>query len=218
MCGAMSALHVPLGQAQIDAAARLQARLGEWQRAERALTALADSLPGFDSESVLLKVVAVDALYSTNIFVFMRMAQHVEAVLAEASWSAPAWALVDDIGNLEPIAGKPKKRYFSFASKFAHFFIDSERFPILDQYAEDAVRHHLGALASKESHRYRAFVENITTLRRLAALKCSGRELDRYLWLAGQHRLGASNTELRQLLAEPAEDVKVDLVTLTGSP
>lgn len=36
------------------------------------------------------------------------------------------------------------RRHVSFASKFCHFFIDGQDFPILDQAARDALRLHLG--------------------------------------------------------------------------
>jgi len=41
--------------------------------------------------------------------------------------------------------GRSTKRHHSFVSKFAHFFIDPERFPIMDSYPVSLLKVHLGA-------------------------------------------------------------------------
>jgi len=97
-----------------------------------------------------------------------------------------------------------------------------ERFPILDSYAEKMVRLHLGRAncARDEEHRYMAFVENVRRLKELADWQGPNRALDRYLWLAGQAHAYAKNSsivmggEIRQLLENPPEDAKEDLVLL----
>ena len=75
--------------------------------------------------------------------------------------------------------GQPR-RYVSFASKFAHFFISQERFPIYDSYAERMLLLHLGASAMRDPGRpYEAFTENLRVLMREYVVKSSYRELDR---------------------------------------
>ena len=65
-----------------------------------------------------------------------------------------------------------KRSNYSFASKYAHFFIDSN-LPILDWYAEWMAGKHLGQMQSKNPKRYHKFTEDIETLKRVAGLNCS---------------------------------------------
>ncbi len=53
--------------------------------------------------------------------------------------------------------------------------------------AREMVAYHLGKHGqdSDTDFPYRAFLENIERLKKLAHLSCSNEELDRYLWLAG---------------------------------
>jgi hypothetical protein len=221
----LTPLAVPLAVEQIHAAMRLHARLEQWQRADRALRALAERFPSLDADAVLLKVVAVNTLYGTRVFAFMRMAEHVEAVISQVDLTGAGPELVERVARLPPASpDEQTRRHHSFASKFTHFFIDAERFPILDSYAETMVRYHLDrtSCVSDEEHRYLAFAQNVATLKRLSRLTCSGRELDRYLWLAGQYHAWKRNpdapmyAELKRLFAEPPEEAKADLKTLSG--
>jgi hypothetical protein len=102
-----------------------------WQIADGVFDSLPRSFPGFDRQSTLLKATVVNALYSTNVYAIARMAEHVEKLI-RARGSLPA-----DADFVEQLASPPglKPKFYSFASKFAHFFIDAERFPIYDSYA-----------------------------------------------------------------------------------
>ena len=121
-------LAVPLSMSQIEAANRLHSKLLQWQITDRALHALHVNLPGFDIEATLLKVAAVNQLYGTNVYAVMRMAQHITKVMLTAG-------NMEDTDLVEKLASLPGRQHLSFASKFAHFFIDMERFPIYDSYA-----------------------------------------------------------------------------------
>jgi len=74
-------LAIPLSRLQIHAANNLQAMLAEDAPADKALYALKERFPGFDANSVLLKVAAVNQLYSTNVWAIGRMARHVVKVM-----------------------------------------------------------------------------------------------------------------------------------------
>lgn len=118
-------LAVPLTLDQVEAAGRLHGTLQEWQVADRALYALARSTPGFGPDATLLKSVAVNALYRTNVFAIVRVARHVESTLTERDLDIAGPDLVEELANV-PLGGaetKPRMRR-SFAAKFAHFFID----------------------------------------------------------------------------------------------
>jgi len=177
-------LAVPLLQSQIEAANKLHKQLSQWQVTDRALYTLHTHFPDFVVEATLLKVVAVNQLYGTNVYAVVRMAKHIVDILYERD-------NLEDIGLVEKIA-QLERKHTSFASKFAHFFIDKERFPIYDSFAEDMIKFHLGRQPwiRPDKHPYRAFVQNLARLKELAGsqLSCTNEELDRYLWLAGLYK------------------------------
>jgi len=182
-------LNVPLSQQQVDYACRVHGTLAQWRLAESALEKLADRFPDFSTEACLLKTVAVNEIYGTQLFATVRMAKHIEVIFAGASTSPLDVDLVEQIAKLPTKQGEKQRLSVSFASKFCHFFVNAERFPIYDDAARDAIRLHLGADAYcvNNDNRYRAFCENFEKLRTLAKLKCTTKELDQYLWLTGMY-------------------------------
>lgn len=202
----------PLEQSQLDAASRLYAQLRQWHMTDAALMALAGAFPAWEPEVTLLKVAAVNQLYGTNLYAVNRMAEHVSAIMATADPASEGPALVEYIATLPKLPTQQTQwRHFSFASKLAHFFIDAERFPIYDSYAVQMVGRHLGPKerVRDAAHPYQAYVANLELLRERSGLAWKGRELDLYLWLAGEYRAwlkhphGPTNKELAQLFAEP---------------
>lgn len=192
-------LAVPLTMAQIEAANRLHRKLIQWRVTDQALHLLQESLPGFESEATLLKVAAINQLYGTNVYAVVRMAQHVTVVMQDTGG-------MEDADLVEELAKLDTRKHLSFASKFAHFFIDMERFPIFDSFAVKMVAHHLGMQGQVRdpAHPYKAFVENIHRLKSYARLACTTRELDRYLWLAGLYQVWRRNPH-SQINAEVAD-------------
>ncbi|GLV59854.1 hypothetical protein KDH_66780 [Dictyobacter sp. S3.2.2.5] len=177
-------LAVPLLRSQIDVANRLHQQLRQWKDIDQALETLHTHFPGFDMDSTLLKVVAVNQLYGTRLYMVVPMARHVTEVMSTSDE-------LEDTELVEQIAAFAGHKHLSFASKFAHFFIHMERFPIYDAFARNMVAHHLGTHVRTvgTTSPYKAFVDNIEQLKQRAALSCSNKELDRYLWLAGLYRL-----------------------------
>ncbi len=209
-------LAVPLSIAQIEAANRLHGKLLQWQVTDRALHTLQENLPGFDIEATLLKVVAVNQLYGTNVFAVVRMAQHVTEVMQNARG-------MKDVDLVEELASLTGRKHRSFASKFAHFFIDMERFPIYDSFAAKMVAYHLGSQSQvrDSKHPYRAFVENIHRLKRFAGLSCTTKELDHYLWLAGlcqewcRNPASQINAEVAEMFKTPSSEIAAELAILS---
>lgn len=200
----------PIMQSQIDAANRLLLQLPTWQATERGFERLRIEFPGFDLPAVLMKAAAVNDLYSTRVYAIWRMAAHIAEVGPNLPQDPVEAVLM--IGRLPGGAGGTHR---SFASKYCHFFIDPERFPIYDSYCEQMVRHHLGSeeAVGRDGDAFAAFKTNIDRLRELSGIEASYRELDRYLWLAGQYRdwLGRRdeaqiNSELRGLFEAPPSD------------
>lgn len=192
-------LAIPLTRRQVDAADRLHARMRQWQAADRALQAVAEQFREFDLTVSLVKVVCLNSLYGTNVYAIHRMAAHIARVMGEIERSTAGIELVERIATL-PKAGADEepRQHWSFASKFCHFFIDAERFPILDTFAAAALRRHLGPRnCSRDERRYVAFAKDIEALKRLSGLPVTLRQLDHYLWIAGAYFARQKNPELR---------------------
>lgn len=208
-----------LNDSQIAAAARLYVKLPSWKLYDETLKSLNEKYPAFDLPATLLKVTTINQFYSTSLYAVMRMAEHITEVMPDsASYDDPD--LVKKLGDL-PVAtdSETKRNFRSFASKFAHFFISQERFPILDKYSEKMVAYHLGRIPSKDpAHPYRAFFQNVEALKDQNQLKCTLAELDRYLWLAGIHLAWKENPaalinrEAKKLFEN--ETSQADLATL----
>jgi hypothetical protein len=217
-----SSLRKPVSQLQIEAATRLRGRLKQWQASDAALDALREKFPDFSLASSLLKVATINTLYGTNVYAVMRMAQHVSDVMARAGPGSAALDIVERLSSLPPLPGKKPMRHLSFASKFAHFFIDSERFPIWDSYARTMVKHHLGLEPKvSASGRYADFVRRFHELRAISGHRGSIREFDGYLWLAGiklARDAGEQNinAEVKNLLDMPPPGSKQDFHDLLG--
>jgi len=157
-------LAVPLSRDQVAAANRLHAGLRQWATADRALGALAERFPEFDETSTLLKAVTINAMYGTNVWALDRMARHVMAVLSETDLARAGPELVERLATPPPAPGQKRRRtHLSFAAKFAHFFIDAERYPILDSYAAKMVELHLPGEPSAASDRRRPSVHHART-------------------------------------------------------
>lgn len=215
-------LKTKLTQEQVAAAGALHATLTQWRVTDAALQQLQESLPGFSLEESLLKVAAVNSLYGTNVFALVRAATHVHNVLTVADLLNTGAELVESLADIPTTAGARLRRYVSFASKFAHFFISADRFPIYDSYAERMVQYHVGPSAVRNVKRpYETFVTNLERLRRQHALRSTYRELDRYLWLAGQFRAYAGgkrtlNAELLRVFENPSPQQRRLLRLLQG--
>ncbi len=189
-------------QSQIAAAQLLYTQLEMWKTTDDALDAIAVRFPDFDGLSVLVKASAVNALYHANVYAIHHMASHIVEVISQ---TPPKHWCVDEVEKIACLCIRKKTWHFrSFASKFAHFFMDRERFPIYDWYALGAIDHYL---STRHSHAatpipYATYVAEISRLKDLAGLAVGTRELDRFLWVVGQylHRCQpTANTELKEV-------------------
>ena len=210
-------LAVPLTMSQIEAANRLHGELLQWKATDKALHALKERFPEFDMDASLLKVVAINQLYGTNVYAVVRMAEHVSEVMCQSG-------TMDDVELVDEIATLPDMKHTSFASKFAHFFIDEERFPIYDSYVVKMLAYHLGAqeFVRDAGNPYKAFAANFHQLKQAAGLQCTTRELDHYLWLAGMYRKWKAKpgahigNEVALLFGSHLDEIDADLKVLCG--
>ena len=177
----------PLSDEHIQAADKIYAQCPKWKMADAALKLLSEKLPGFTQESCLLKSVAINTLYGTQVWAIAEMANHVcETMSKNESNEDKPELLVDAIATVGINGGKIR-HFISFASKFCHFFVNDGIFPIYDQAARETLALHLGkkAMIAGFAKPYTAFCGNIACLRAAPNLTCSLSALDRYLWLRG---------------------------------
>lgn len=172
-------LAIPLKQSQIDAAKEFWKEDG-WESKE--FEQLRAVFPN-PLDAVRIKAIVLNSLYGTNIIAIARVADRVEGVLRAHKWAGPD--LVEQLVN--DICAVTKRRNYSFAAKYAHFFIDPT-LPILDGFAEWMLGRHLGRqMQSKDPRRYHRFAEDIEAVKGAADLNCNCAELDSYLWVAGEY-------------------------------
>jgi hypothetical protein len=169
----MMNLAVPLSQRQIDEACRIHSKLKQWRLADDALMRLRERIPGFDLETCLLKSIAINSLYGTQVLAIVKMASHIHEVLQKRDRQTVGYELVEELAQL------PGRRP-----------IDDERFPIYDEVAREMIKLHLGrkVLLKDSAHQYQAFYMNFRRLKTEAEINCSSRNLDRYLWISGMYR------------------------------
>jgi hypothetical protein len=206
---------VQLRPEQVEAAQAIYRTYADgWRRTDGALAALSASMPSFNSDAVLVKVATVNSLYGTNVYAVDRAALHVTTVVDAVDRDLRRPELVEEMAAIPPRQGGAARMHRSFASKFAHFFVDHDAFPIYDSYAARMLRVHLGAdaPAPDTGATYMAFEAAFRTLAQSAGLGSDTRRLDRYLWMVGQYRDYVKNSsaqissELRSLFdANPPE-------------
>lgn len=196
----MSTLADPLVLGQIQAAYRIYQGLAQWKIAETSLECLHTAIPEFGPEACLLKTVAVNAIYSTNLRATTRMSKWILEIMANGPLETGP-EMVEKIAALPNKDGEVSRTFTSFAAKFCHFFIDKEVYPIFDEAARATLKHHLGKRYENERQRpYAGFCRNILALRADASLKCSNAELDRYLWITGMYIRWLDHSEGENLL------------------
>jgi hypothetical protein len=143
-------------------------------------------MPSFDDEACLLKSLAINQLYGTQVLAIIPMARHAASKLRGVDVAARGIERVDEIAAFVH-DGKLSRRV-SFSAKFCHFFVDEERFPIYDEAAQQALKLHLGlGYLNDAEHPYAAFCENLRRLRAAAGIQGRTRDIDHYLWIVGMH-------------------------------
>ena len=149
----------------------------------------------------------MDSLYGTNVRAVARLAERIAEVTGKPNPERADVALVKAISEPPGL----KKRFTSFASKFCHFFVDEERFPVYDRAARRALRIHFGShvRGADASWSYREFCEAFFALAPATGPRVSFRGMDHYLWIVGEYwfwtrRSQPVNQELREAFEAPA--------------
>jgi hypothetical protein len=213
----MIKLSVPLTEKQIQVAVELHDTLEQWHLSDNALRRLHQALPHFDEEACLLKSIAVNQLYGTQVLAIIPMAKNVQRVLSQPGASEKGTALVDQIAALT--LNGTTRRCTSFAAKFCHFFVNENGFPIYDEMAKQAIKLHLSdQYSSGNTKPYVTFCDNFGRLRGAIGFRGLPRAMDRYLWIVGMYmrwkkerprRVPQINVELRAVFERPSGKQKV---------
>ena len=156
---------------------------------DRAIFKLVGAMPrNKQLEEILLKVIAINSLYSTQIYATRRMAEHIHRLQVDDRLQRAEARLVDEIASLK--LGEKTWRFYSFASKYCSFHNPNE-YPIFDRFVQAmlvAYRNHYGFAKFKvdELRQYRTFKAVMETFRDHFGLqRYSMKDLDRFLWLYG---------------------------------
>jgi len=175
-------------------------KMKSWCLSELSLDHLAQSQPEFTPETTLTKAVLINSLYGTNVWDIVRVSEYIRGLLTPGTLADADIELVERMAHVPAgPRGKKPKRLYSFSAKFAHFFITNDKFPILDSIAEKMIKWHLGrkAMIYNDGKRYITFVSNFNRLRESIDDSFTLRELDRYLWFAGQYYRWLRNPEVK---------------------
>lgn len=166
-------------------------RFDESQRVvETALSKLFQSFPHNTAfEDVLLKVVALNDLYRTNIFATYQVAEHIVHLNIDPLLLQGHTTLVDLIARVE-IKGKMRNNY-SFASKYCAWHRPNE-YPIYDSYVDQMLWAYQKEAAFTQFRRanlwnYSRFKHIMLLFRDFYHLsEFNLKDIDKFLWLAGK--------------------------------
>ena len=137
----------------------------------------------------MIKVCALNDLYSTRIFATLALAKHICSLKIDAQLEVADPEVVDRIAFVK-IGDRPKK-FFSFASKYCSWH-DQEHYPIYDRFVHGllvAYKQHYEFMrfSDDQLHTYRYFKEVVESFRSYFGLEdCSLKQLDKFLWLYGK--------------------------------
>ena len=189
---------------QVLAAVEIRNALDGWSAANGVLSSLARMKWEDEHEAALAKAAVLNQLYFTNVMAIFRMAKRIESLAKDGVFDRD-----DPVEVVEAIAAldgeNSKRKHWVFASKYAHFFIDTDRFPIYDRLAADMVLFHTGERMniSERENPYRLFYDRFIEVRGASGLSsrtCS--DMDAYLWLAGCYRLWLKKGEKAEINRE----------------
>ena len=185
------------GRVPVPSKKSIRKHLARWEAEEKytlpvgALSLLfADLFPqNTDMESVLLKVCALNDLFSTGIYDTYTVSKHILGLDIDERLRAHDHQLVNDIAKVS-INGKTRK-FYSFATKYCSHH-EPDAYPIFDSFVDRMLRHYrrtdkFEKFRNDDLKNYPRFIEIIESLRDFYGVtEYSLRELDKFLWLVGK--------------------------------
>lgn len=141
-----------------------------------------------DSDQVLVKVIVLNRLYSTNIYDPYTVASHITALDIDDRLAAGDPKLVPEVAK---VSFREKKRFFlSFATKYCSWH-QPKKFQIFDAYVEWLLWAYKKQFGFAEFYKYQlrdypvfmSIIEQFVTRFRLGSL--NRKDLDKFLWTEG---------------------------------
>ena len=139
--------------------------------------------------TIFARAAALNTIYSTHVFKIYDMVKNINneefnKLVKEGNPDA-----VDKIRYVEVNKDGKKIDYYSFATKYCSF-CNPDKYPIYDRNVEYVLRY-LKDVEGFESFKltdlkkYKTFIDLIDTLKEKYKLSCNYKDLDHYLWGAG---------------------------------
>lgn len=160
---------------------------------DRSLSLLVNMYPwNVQVEHVLLKVSALNGLYSTNIFAVTDVAIHISKQHIDPHLLQGDIAAVDLVAKIQ-LGGKPRRNY-SFATKYCSMHAP-KKYPIYDTIVDELLWRYMQKDVFASFHRmdlldYREFKRLIDQFRIYYGLcDLDYKSLDKYLWGLGKELL-----------------------------
>lgn len=163
---------------------------------ESALRRLVDFLPANTQvEDILLKVVAINALYSTQIYSPRPVAEHILKARIDDMLSRGDTEAVERIRVVQ--FGDKTRNNYSFASKYCAWH-NPDSYPIYDGFVDQTLwgyrkRDGFARFQRQNLWRYAEFKQIVVAFREHYALQdVCFRDIDKFLWSVGQKRADAN--------------------------
>jgi len=139
-------------------------------------------------QHVLIKTTLLNRLYSAGILDVSGAAQHIVQLGIDAELEARSPAVVEKIAKMR-LGGKERNHY-SFATKYCSWH-RPDVYPIYDSLVDRCLmvfRRQDAHFTFKQNdlYRYESFVRIVDDLRQHYDLRCSYKDLDKFLWIEGQ--------------------------------
>lgn len=145
---------------------------------------------------IIIKVACLDRLYSTNItksYKIPQVAQHILNLNFDDRVQKGDITLIDDIANLGRSGEQGGAKILSFASKYCVWHNDyiykKDDFVIFDSIVKTKLKEFneqfeffTPKFSKKDLKDYKKYKEILERFREFFGLKCSFRDIDRYLW------------------------------------
>jgi hypothetical protein len=164
---------------------------------------------GFELKTTLLKLAVVNGLFNTNEHYLDHVAEHMTNILSSFTGNETYYItlFIEQLATFFVPKKENPRHCWSLASKFAHFFIDPDLFPIYDTYVKKMVVFHLYGeckdIYEDAIDPYSLFFQDFNILKKFVKMECSIIELDRYLWLAGRLKVWkCENQKIRREIAD----------------
>ena len=152
-------------------------------------------------EEVLIKVLVLNDLYSTNILGTYAVAKHIIGLHIDERLKNGDASLVTDIAHIE-LNGK-EKHFYSFATKYCAMH-QPERFPIYDRFVGEMLRYfrkqtrftRFANAALKNYAEYRTIYDAFIQF--FALNDFTYRQVDNYLWKLGKEHVQEKGKKEKQ--------------------